>query len=44
MEYKTIINLLDNTQNKPFEFRTRNSVEIYHESLGTYKASNHIKF
>ena len=44
MEYKAIINLLDNTQNEPSEFRTRNWVEIYNESLGTYKASNQIKF
>ena len=32
MEYKKIINLLDNTANQPSKFRTRNWVEINHES------------
>ena len=28
MEYQKIANLLNNESNKPFKFRTRNSVEI----------------
>ena len=44
MEYQEIINLLDNTQNEPSKFITRNWVEINDESRGTYKASNQIKF
>ena len=36
MEYQKIINLLDNTQNEPSKFRTRNWVEINDESRGTY--------
>ena len=44
MEYKKRINLLDNTQNEPSKFRTRNYVEINDESGGTYKISIQIKF
>ena len=36
--------MLDNTQNKPSKFRTRNLVEINDESRGTYKDSNQSKF
>ena len=32
MEYQKIWNLLDNTQNQPFKFRTRNWVEINDDS------------
>ena len=32
MEYKKIINLLDNKPNQPTKFRTKNSVEINGES------------
>ena len=39
MEYQKVINLLQNKQNKPCKFRTRNWVEINYESQGTYKAS-----
>ena len=28
MEYQKIVNLLDNTSNQPFKYRTRNWVEI----------------
>ena len=28
MEYQKIMNLLDNTPNQPFKFRTKNWVEI----------------
>ena len=44
MEYQKITNLLDNTQNEPSKFRTRNSVEINDESRGTYHKINQIKF
>ena len=44
MEYQKIIKLLDNTQNEPSKFRTRNWVEINDESRGTYNKSNQIKF
>ena len=40
MEYQKIINLLDDTTNQPFKFRTRNSVEINDESKGRYDDSN----
>ena len=36
MEYQKIRNLLDNASNQPFEFRTRNWVEINDDSRGTY--------
>ena len=36
--------MLDNTQNEPSKFRTRNWVEINEESREAYKASNQIKF
>ena len=44
MAYIKIINLLDNTQNKPSKFRTRNLVEINDELRGMYKDSNQSKF
>ena len=43
MEYQKILNLLDNTQNEPSKFRTRNWAEINYESRETYKASDQIK-
>ena len=43
MEYQKILNLLDNTQNEPSKFRTRNWAEINDESRETYKASDQIK-
>ena len=39
-----IINLLDNTQNQPSNFRTRNWVGINDESRGTHNKDNQIKF
>ena len=36
--------MLDNTQNKPSKFRTRNLVEINDELRGMYKDSNQSKF
>ena len=40
MEYRKIINLLDNTANQPSKFRTRNWVEINNESKEKYDNSN----
>ena len=39
-----MINLLDDTTNQPFKFRTRNGVEINDESRGTYNHDDNIKF
>ena len=44
MEYKNLIDMLDNTQRKSLIFRTANWVEINYESQGTYNGSNQIKF
>ena len=35
MEYQKVINLLDNTPNQPFKFRTNNWVEINDDARGT---------
>ena len=40
MEYQKIINRLDDTTNQPFEFITRNWVEINDNSKGRYDNSN----
>ena len=40
MEYQQIINLSDDTMNRPSKFRTRNWVEINDESKGMYDNSN----
>ena len=39
MEYQKIINLLDNTPNQPFKFRTKNWVEINDDAQGTYNTN-----
>ena len=44
MEYQKIINWLDNIQNQPSKFRTKNWIEINDESRGTYNANSEIKF
>ena len=44
MEYQKIINLLGNTLNQPFKFRTINWIEINDQSRGTYNSSNDIRF
>ena len=36
MEYRKIINLLDNTPNQPTKFRTKNWVYINDDVRGTY--------
>ena len=40
MKYQKIMNLLDNTQNQPSKFRTRNCVEINDESQAAYNNNN----
>ena len=40
MEYKKIINLLDDTNNQPSKFRTKNWVEIIDKSRGAYNDEN----
>ena len=44
MEYQKIANLIDDTSNQPFKFRTRNWVEINDESRGAYNVNSQIKF
>ena len=44
MEYRKIVNLLNNESNKPSKFRTSNSIEINDESRGTYPVNRQIKF
>ena len=36
--------MLDNTQNEPSNFRTKNCIEINYLSRGTHNKSNQIKF
>ena len=44
MEYRKIISLLDNTSNQPSKFRTKNWIEINHQSRGTYNTNSDIRF
>ena len=44
MEYQKIINLLENTQNQPAKFGTKNSVAISDDSSDTYNTHSQIKF
>ena len=44
MEYQKLKQLLDNTLNKPFAYRTSSWVEINDESRGTCNKSNQNKF
>ena len=44
MEYQKIANVLDNTPNQPFKFRTKNWVEINDESKELYSTGSDIKF
>ena len=43
MEYKKIINLLENTSNQQSKFRMKNWVEINDDSRGTYIINSQIK-
>ena len=44
MEYKKVINLLDNKLNQPPKFKTKNWVEINDKSRGTYNEDNQVRF
>ena len=44
MEYQKIINLLDNTPNKPTKSRTKHWLEVNDDSRGTYNTNSQIKF
>ena len=44
MEYQKIANLIYDTSNQPSKFRTKNWVEINHESRGVYNVNSQIKF
>ena len=44
MEYKKIVNWLDNTPNQPSKFIARRWVEVNDESRETNNISNEIKF
>ena len=44
MEYKKVINLLDNAPNQPNKFKTKNWVEINDYLGGTYNTNGQIKF
>ena len=40
MEYKKVIDLLDNTPNHPSKFKTKNRVEINDDSHGRYNTNS----
>ena len=44
MEYRKIINVLENTPNHPSKFRTKNWVKLNDESRETYNVNIEIKF
>ena len=44
LDYQEIINLLDNTPDQTFKFKTINWVEINDKSQGTYNGDNQIRF
>ena len=44
MEYQKIANLLDNTLDQPFKFRTKNWVEVNDESKESYGTASNIRF
>ena len=44
MEYRKIINVLENTPNHPSKFRTKNWVKLNDESRETYNVNIQIKF
>ena len=43
MEYQKIINLLDNTSNKPSKFKRKNWIEI-NDIIGAYSPNKNIRF
>ena len=44
MDYQKLINLLENTPNKPTKFRTKNCFEIIDDAHGTYNKDSWIRF
>ena len=44
MEYQKVINFLNNISNRPSKFKTKNQLEINHESRGTYNEDNQVSF
>ena len=44
MEYKKIINLLDNMSNQLYKFRTKNWMEIIDQSRRVYNTNSDIRF
>ena len=44
MEYKKIINLIEDTPNQPSKFRTKERVEFNVGSFGTYNTGSQIEF
>ena len=44
MEYQKIVNLLDDTSNQPFKFRTKTWIEINDQSRGTRNTNSDIRF
>ena len=44
MKDQKIINLLDNTPNDLSKFKTKNCVEVNHDSRGTYNTNSQIRF
>ena len=44
MEYKKIINLLENTPNQLSKFRTKTWIKTNDQSRGVYKANSDIRF
>ena len=44
MEYEKTVNLLENTPDQPYKFRTKNLVEVNDELGGTYIINIQIKF
>ena len=44
MEFRKMINLLDNTPNQPTKFRTKNLVKINDDARRTYNTNGQIKF
>ena len=43
MDYQKIINLLDNTSNRPSKYKTKNCVKIIDEPQETYNEDNQIR-
>ena len=44
MEYKKMINLLDDTLNQPSKFRTKKWIEINYQSKGVYNTISEVRF